>query len=102
MLFAFPPRPNTPCQITFDIKGEFRRVAGSAAIADGLRPASPLTFRIDGDDKPLWRSPPLQEEGQTVPFQVSVMRVRKLNLVVECPGSNGACYAVWVDPVLSK
>ena len=77
-------------------------MTGLVGIADRANPKSPLTFRIDGDGKTFWKSQPLKKAGVTEAFRVRVDRVKQLTLVVECPGSHDGCWALWIDPELTR
>jgi hypothetical protein len=92
----------TPSQITYNLKQDFRQLAGTAAIADNGNPGAPLVFRVVGDNKLLWKSRPLQKGGESEPFRVVVSGVTRLDLFVDCPGSSNVAHALWVDPMLNK
>ena len=57
----------------YQLDGRFRVLRGDAGISSGeiCPPASPLTFRIVGDGKTLWKSKPLQTARlfRTIPCQ---------------------------------
>ena len=103
-LLAGPPKPNHSSAIIFNLKGGFRKLTGSYGIGDGdgRPPASPLTFRIVGNGRTVWKSQPLQAHGVTGTFQARMEHVKKLELIVECPGDYSFCGATWIDPVLTK
>ncbi|MHC4503614.1 MAG: PA14 domain-containing protein, partial [Planctomycetota bacterium] len=65
------------------------------------RSSTPMTFKVLGDGKVLWASPPVQDRGMARECRVDVSGVSKLELVVECPGYEGKAHAVWVEPRLS-
>jgi hypothetical protein len=101
-LWAHPPAAKQPSRVVFELNGRFSLLNGVAAIADGAKPASPLIFKVDGNGKTLWHSPPTQKAGMAIPFRVRVSNVQTLILYVECPGSHDGGWAYWVDPVLTK
>ncbi len=70
------------------------------AINDTVRPASPLTFEVRGDDRILWSSKPVQVARQTQVCSVKVQGIVVLELRVACPGHFFAAHAVWLDPYL--
>ena len=71
--------------------------AADVGLADGAgrAPGSPLVFEVWGDGQLLWRSPPLQRTGATVPCRVRIVNVKTLELRVQSSGSTEAAWAVW-------
>jgi serine/threonine protein kinase len=63
---------------------------------------APLTFRVLGDERELWKSKPIQEVVDEDKFEVSVRGVRQLRLEVHCPGLNMAAAATWLSPRLTR
>lgn len=96
------PYTNESSRAAFALAKEYRRLTGTAAIADtsGGLAATPMSFKIVGDGRTLWTSPPLEKLSAGEPFDVSVAGIDRLELVVECPGSYEHCHAVWIDPSL--
>jgi alpha-galactosidase len=97
------PKENDSSHVAFHIEKRYRRFCGAAAINDwsnGL-PIS-LTFRIMGDGRELWKSSPLQAASASEPFDVDVAGIGKLELLVDCPGSNFNAHSVWVEPRLER
>jgi len=89
--------------VTYDIGGKFSEFTGGVAIDDGRqRSDTPLTFEIIGDGRQIWISRPVQRGGMPQTFKVSVKRIKRLTLIVRCPGHNGFAWAVWLDPKLKK
>ena len=94
------PASKGEAYVTYRLNGACKTFKAIATIGDGHPPASPLTFKVFGDDQLLWQSRPLGREGEWQPCQVSVSRVKVLTLRVSCPGPNGE--GLWVTPLLSK
>ncbi len=96
------PNANESARAVFTLAKKHKRLTGAAAIADasGGLAATPLTFKIVGDGRTLWTSPPLQKLSAGEPFDVSIAGIDRLELVVDCPGSCEHCHAVWIDPML--
>jgi hypothetical protein len=69
-----------------------------AAINDGGRNTTPLTFKVVADDKLLWKSRPLRGGGSHDDCAIALEEAKTITLAVECPGNNGAAWAVWCDP----
>jgi hypothetical protein len=101
-LWAHPPAENSSSHRSYQLEGRFKSLHGDAGIGSGdkLPAASPLTFRIVGDGKVLWRSKPLQQRDSSVSFHVNVAKVKKLELFVDCPGDHSYSWALWIDPIL--
>jgi hypothetical protein len=74
------------------------KVAINDTALDGS--ASPLTFRVLGDDKVLWTSQPVRFSHQTQDCRVKVEGIHVLELRVACQKDHRSAIAVWVDPYL--
>ncbi|HTN73982.1 MAG TPA: NPCBM/NEW2 domain-containing protein [Pirellulaceae bacterium] len=103
-LYTHPPGPKKPGRVLFSLKNQYRRLTGGAGQSDGLPPRSfsPLTFRILGDGRELWSSPPLTQHGDWSGFDLDVAGVDQLELRVDCPGDHSFAWGAWLDPVLTK
>lgn len=92
---------NGSCHIVYPIKRTYRVFRGRVAINDSSRGAlSPITFRIVGDRKLLWRSSPVRKPRKPQSFRVSVAGVSTLELLVDCPGHLDGAHAAWIEPQL--
>lgn len=96
------PSANQPTLAAFSLAKKHHRFAGAAAINDTAQQGAqtPLTFRIVGDGRAIWTSQPLQQTSSAEPFDIDVSGVERLELIVDCPGDNAFCHAVWIDPIL--
>lgn len=58
----------------FPLERPYRRLAGVVGIVDWAygQTATPQTFRIVGDGRPLWKSKALQQPGASKPFDIDV------------------------------
>jgi hypothetical protein len=101
-IWAHPPANGKSSHIAFELDKRFRSLRGEVGIRLGADPHSRLSFRIVGDGTLIWRSPSLQKADIAVAFNVRVANVKKLQLFVDCPGSNSGAWAIWVDPVLER
>jgi NPCBM/NEW2 domain-containing protein len=87
----------------YPLNRTFKRLRTWVALNDSaLSPESSLTFMVKGDGKVLWRSKPVQKKGHSQLCEASVEGVVTLELLVECPGSNGYDHSVWLDPLVSR
>ena len=102
-LSLHPPRNGT-AHVVYSLRQQYSQFTGDVAISDaGATPSeSPLTFKILGDGKEIWKSKPLRERGESQSFSVAIQRVQEMKLVVDCPSGNGFAYAVWINPLVSK
>jgi hypothetical protein len=89
--------------VAYALDKNYRTLSGAAAISDSPGGASvtPLTFRIVGDGKELWRAT-MQKAGSPQGLKLSVDGVSKLELFVDCPGSAHAAHATWIDLELTR
>lgn len=104
-LYMHPPKAGTPAKVTFNLDAKCSRLTGAVALNDHFFPAaSPLTFKLLGDEKLLWQSPPVKQRNTPAPasFDVDLTGVHELTLLVECPGSESYAHAVWIEPRLTR
>jgi hypothetical protein len=94
---------NGSSHVAFALNKKYQTLSGAAAISDtaGAGSATPLTFRVVGDGKELWRAT-VQQTGIRQPVNAAVNGVKKLELFVDCPGSASAAQAIWVDLELTR
>jgi endo-alpha-N-acetylgalactosaminidase len=74
--------------------------AGAAGQPSGVgKISTPVTFRVLGDGRELWKSPQaLDAAGAVQDCTCDVTGVDVLELRVECPGSAVNAHAVWLEP----
>jgi serine/threonine protein kinase len=72
----------------------------SVAVNDSAlpAPATPLTFLVVGDGRPLWSSTPIDKAGLVEKCEVDIRGVEILELRVDCPGDYTNAQAVWLEP----
>jgi len=102
-LSLHPPK-NGSSYISYRLDGDYRAFSVEVAISDSAHEPSqsPLTFRIVGDSRTLWRSRAIKNKGQSERCEIKVSGIKELRLVVDCPGANAWAFAVWIDPLLTK
>lgn len=59
---------------------------------------SPVMFRVLGDGRELFRSPPMSQVGSELPCRISISGVRKLRLEVHAEDLPWNGYTFWVEP----
>lgn len=65
----------------------------------GGRQASPVVFKVFGDERLIWESKPLLGAGKSEVCSVPIEQgTTKLVLVVQCQGAQRSAHAVWCDP----
>jgi hypothetical protein len=92
--------------VIYRIGKKYSRFQATVGIRDGANggrgSVTPLTFRVVGDGKELWKSAPIQKCGETRDCTVSVAGVERLELRVDCPGEAFCAHAVWAEPSLEE
>jgi hypothetical protein len=101
-IWAHPPANGKSSHIAFELDRRFRSLRGEVGIRLGADPHSRLQFRIVGDGTLIWRSPLLQHAEESASFNVRTSSVKRLQLFVDCPGSNSGAWAMWIEPVLER
>ena len=59
---------------------------------------SPVMFRVLGDGRELFRSPPMSQVGSEFPCRITLIGVRKLRLEVHAEDLPWNGYTFWVEP----
>ncbi|MGA2231930.1 MAG: NPCBM/NEW2 domain-containing protein, partial [Tepidisphaeraceae bacterium] len=89
--------------VKYDLGGNYARFTGTVAVDDDVdRCNSVLIFRVTGDGHDIWRAAPIQSSRKPQAFDIDVSGVKKLELVVDCPGEHSNCHAVWLEPELFR
>ncbi len=87
----------------YQLDGRYTTFAAEAGVTENstIDPQSPLTFRVLGDGRELWKSPPLQKRGASAEVSLDVRGVKELRLEATCGNKNGNCHAMWFMPLLT-
>ena len=98
------PERKSAANIVYNLEGRFSSLVTGVGILDGAQndAGSPLTFKVYGDGKLLWKSRPIQRRNDGQDCKISIRGVRQLKLEVNCPGSNDCAWSAWINPVISK
>jgi hypothetical protein len=93
------PFAGSPAKATFDVPKGCTFFEATAAIDDRAtnKHDTPLTFKVLGDGRDLWKSRPLVAGMSTEKCRIDVSSVRTITLVVDCPGPNHWAWAIWCD-----
>jgi hypothetical protein len=101
-----PPTGKGPSIIRYDLPGKHRRLQGKVGVftmpdsPPTRQPGSPIVFRIVGDGRQLWQSPPLAKRDQMARYSVDISDVITLELHTETNGSAFMAWGAWLDPEL--
>ncbi len=98
------PQQNLTASVTYRLDGRYEKFSATTGIADegGQGSSRPVTFRVVGDGRELWKSRPLQKSDEEAAFSVSVVDVKELILEVACGDENFKAEAVWFEPRLTR
>ncbi|HVX86675.1 MAG TPA: NPCBM/NEW2 domain-containing protein [Phycisphaerae bacterium] len=95
------PPTNGSAHVVYHLNRRYARFTAQVALNDtSNNAATPVTFRIVADGTELWRSPPISSHADPAPFDVGITNVDRLELFVDCPGSNNQVPSVWLNPCL--
>jgi len=100
------PPSRGKARVVYELGKRFGRFRTRVALNDSVldkgqkRCATPITFVVIGDGKPLWTSQPMAFPRKPVSVDVKVEGVEKMALEVRCTGSYGCAHAVWLEPQL--
>jgi serine/threonine-protein kinase len=97
------PPANGSAKVAYLLTKRFQTFSTKAALNDDVASSpAPLTFRVIGDGKELWKSKPITNRGDVQDCEISVYGIDRLELEVACAGEFSTAHAVWVDPLLRK
>ncbi|MDX1946189.1 MAG: protein kinase [Pirellulaceae bacterium] len=97
------PQKGKTALVIYRLNGQYDTFAAVVGLGDGVkdRAESPLTFRVTGDGRELWKSPSVQKLTDEAVCSISVRGVRELALEVSCSGGNFKAHGVWYEPRLT-
>ncbi|MBL8826530.1 MAG: protein kinase, partial [Planctomycetaceae bacterium] len=89
--------------VRYQLDGKYLTFAAEAGIpaTTSKDPLSPVHFRVLGDGRELWKSPPLKTRGESAEVSVDVSGVKELRLETSCEENNGNCHTTWFMPRLT-
>jgi len=102
-LSIHPPKQGSS-YVRYRLGGKWKTLTAMVAISDSAtRPSSsPLTFKVFGDGRLLWKSHAVRTKGVSQKCRINIQGVEVLKLSVECPGNNAWSFAVWINPMVSR
>lgn len=94
------PRTNGDARKSIEVGRADLRFQSGVALDDnvGSQIETALLFQLVGDGSVLWQSEPVERPRIVQYCSVSVVGIKKLELVVKCPGSDRSAHALWVEP----
>jgi hypothetical protein len=91
---------HAPARHIYDLNGRWLSLSGHAGLAAGH--GGTVEFEIKGDGRSLWKSE-VVDSSSTVPFDVSLEGIRKLELLTYTTDDGaGADWGMWFDPTLKR
>ncbi|MDP7015580.1 MAG: NPCBM/NEW2 domain-containing protein [Pirellulaceae bacterium] len=104
-IWGQPDEYEGAAKVSYFLDKQYETLSGVVGFDPGyytrLPTSSPVVFRIEGDGKILWISPPLTPNN-VASFRIKVGRVQALTLITACGGSSYYARAAWGDPILTK
>ncbi|WP_298862951.1 NPCBM/NEW2 domain-containing protein [uncultured Gimesia sp.] len=98
-----PQSRGLAARVRYQLDGQYKTfVTGMALMDHSYQYLSTITFTVLGDDRVLWKSPPIRGRGDAVFCNVSVKNIKRLEIRTETPGRNLGGHAVWLDPLVLK
>ena len=87
----------------YQLDGAYATFAAEAGIHESTEkdPQSPVTFRLLGDGRELWKSQPMQKRGESAEVAVDIRGVKELRLETASGEKTGGCHATWFMPRLT-
>jgi serine/threonine protein kinase/Leucine-rich repeat (LRR) protein len=97
------PLKDQTAYVSYHIAGLYETFSFVTGIADTSQDGSrnPVLFRVLGDGRELWKSPPLQKVTDEANASISVRDVQELRLEVSCGNNSYHAHAVWLEPRLT-
>jgi len=90
-------------RVRYQLDGQYKTFVTGVALIDNKGQAqNAVTFIVSGDDRVLWKSPPLRDQKDVVFCKVSVKNIKRLEIRTKIPGLNRGAIAVWLDPLVLK
>ncbi|MFH1300143.1 MAG: NPCBM/NEW2 domain-containing protein [Planctomycetota bacterium] len=97
------PPSRSFARVCYQLDGQFKTFVTGVALMDGRSQFnSTVTFTVLGDNRVLWKSPPIQDQRDALFCKVSVKNINRLEIRTETPGINRGAHAVWLDPHVLK
>ncbi len=100
---ATHPTQGGGAHIRYDLNSRYRALTGTATLNDTAKKINSfLVFTVNCDGKTLWVSKPIKSPADAQQFTIDVSGVQRLDLEIQCSGSNYGAHAVWAEPALQR
>ncbi len=98
-----PPTLNKPSYVCYRLDGQYARFDSDTGQASGsdAPPKTPMTFRVFGDGRELWKSKPIATQDDFDTVSVDIRGVQELRLETSSEGRAFQCLATWYSPRLT-
>ncbi|MBS0208372.1 MAG: protein kinase [Planctomycetes bacterium] len=101
-LFAHPNGAG-PTTVSYAVDGKYERFRATVCLVTDLQDKqASVSFRVLGDDRPLWQSGAYSTTDRSEDFDLDVRGIKQLTLEITTRGGIGAMHPVWLDPRLIK
>jgi len=89
--------------VRYRLGGQYARFEADAGQLPelGRPPKTPMTFRVLGDGRELWKSKPIEKQDDFDMVSVDVRGVQELRLETSCVDRAYNCHAMWYNPRLT-
>jgi formylglycine-generating enzyme required for sulfatase activity/serine/threonine protein kinase len=97
------PKSNHVSFVRYRLDGRYARFESDAGQVPETNapPTSPMTFRVLGDGRELWKSKPIAAKDDFDVVSIDVRGVQELRLETSCAGGEHNCEATWYNPRLT-
>lgn len=99
----YPPPDHGTTTIRYNVPQGARKLQGIVGVFEVpnmpafWKPSVPVSFKIVGDGRTLWESPPLKDIDSGARFSVDVSHVKAVELIMICTGRVVFPHAAWFD-----
>lgn len=103
-VWSHPPNPHSTAIIEYDLPCEFKYIIGFCGFHADVKPDTAAVFRVIGSDVgDIFRTKePFGASGTLLPFRADLRGRTRMDLAIECHGSHGQVWSIWVSPMLQK
>jgi serine/threonine protein kinase/tetratricopeptide (TPR) repeat protein len=102
-MHACQPDQGHPADVSYRLAKQFKRFTAVATFnGQSGRCGAPVVFRVLGDGKTLWNSPPTQNRMSSFKVDVDVSEIDVLKLQIDRVANERSATTIWLDPLLKS